>query len=224
MIVLGIDPGTANTGYGVVAHSAGRLVALDGGVVRTPATAEPAVRLRAIHARVGELIEEHAIEAVALEALYFGANAASALAVGQARGVVMLAAAQRGVPVSRLHAPAGQGRRLRLRTRRQAPGPADGPDAALADRAPEARHAPTRWRWPSATPTARPCAPRCGRARRPSAPERRVIALVDGEVVQRRGDHVVLATSGGVATARRLRRDAAPRPRGRQARRRCTRT
>ena len=97
MIVLGIDPGTANTGYGVVGRSGGRLVALDGGVVRTRAGAAPADRLAAIHARIGALIDEHAPEAVALEALYFGANAGSALAVGQARGVVMLAAAQRGV-------------------------------------------------------------------------------------------------------------------------------
>jgi len=98
MIVLGIDPGTANTGYGVVGRVGGRLVALDGGVVRTSAGAEPGARLAAIHARVLELIEEHAPEAVALEALYFGANTVSALAVGQARGVVLLAAAQHGLP------------------------------------------------------------------------------------------------------------------------------
>ena len=98
MIVLGIDPGTANTGYGVVGRAGGRLVALDGGVVSTAAAADPARRLADIHTRVGELIDEYAPEAVALEALYFGANVRSALAVGQARGVVMLAAAQRGIP------------------------------------------------------------------------------------------------------------------------------
>ena len=98
VIVLGIDPGTANTGYGVVARRGGRLVALDGGVVVTRPAAEPGARLAAIHERVAALLDEHRPEAVAVEELYFGANARSAFAVGQARGVVVLAAGQRGVP------------------------------------------------------------------------------------------------------------------------------
>ena len=98
MIVLGIDPGTANTGYGVVARRGGRMVALDGGVVQTSPALEPAARLAAIHARVVELLDEHRPQALAVEELYFGANVRSALAVGQARGVVLLAAGQRGIP------------------------------------------------------------------------------------------------------------------------------
>ena len=98
MRVLGIDPGTANTGYGVVERRGGRLLARDGGVIATPAKAPPEQRLAAIHARVGELLAEHDVDSVALEDLYFGANARSAFAVGQARGVVMLAAGQRGLP------------------------------------------------------------------------------------------------------------------------------
>ena len=98
MIVLGIDPGTTNTGYGVVGWRGGRMVALDGGVVTTPAAADPGARLSMIYARVGELLDEHGPEAVAVEELYFGANVRSAFAVGQARGVVLLAAAQRGIP------------------------------------------------------------------------------------------------------------------------------
>jgi crossover junction endodeoxyribonuclease RuvC len=99
VIVLGIDPGLANTGYGVVQRRApGHLVALDGGCVRTPTTSSPEERLRRIHDAVTSLIADHAPDAVALEALFFGVNAASALAVGQARGVAMLAAAQRGLP------------------------------------------------------------------------------------------------------------------------------
>ena len=98
MIVLGIDPGTANTGFGVVAAQRGRLVALDGGVIETSPRADAGARLAAIHARVAELIDGYAPEAVAIEDLFFGANAVSALAVGQARGVVMLAAGQRAVP------------------------------------------------------------------------------------------------------------------------------
>src|SRR3954454_22010696 len=98
MIVLGIDPGTASTGYGVVARRANRLVALDGGVIATRPSVAAERRLADIHARVGELLDEHGPAAVALEDLYFGANARSAFAVGQARGVVMLAAGQRGLP------------------------------------------------------------------------------------------------------------------------------
>jgi crossover junction endodeoxyribonuclease RuvC len=98
MIVLGIDPGTASTGYGVVAQRSGRLLALDGGVIETPAGLALERRLVAIHARLGELIAEHGPSAVAIEDLYFGANARSALAVGQARGVVLLAAGQHGLP------------------------------------------------------------------------------------------------------------------------------
>jgi len=98
MRVLGIDPGTANTGYGVVERRGGRLLARDGGVIATPAGAPPERRLAAIHARVSDLLDEHAVDCVALEDLYFGANARSAFAVGQARGVVMLAAGQRGIP------------------------------------------------------------------------------------------------------------------------------
>ena len=98
MIVLGVDPGLANTGYGVVAQRAGRTVALDGGVIETPAGIATERRLADIHAGIDALLAEHEPDAVALEELYFGANARSAFAVGQARGVVMLAAGQRGMP------------------------------------------------------------------------------------------------------------------------------
>ncbi len=97
VVILGIDPGTANTGYGVVARRGGRLVALDGGVIETSPRADAGARLADIHARVGELITEHRPEAVAVEDLYFGTNARSAFAVGQARGVVLLAAGQAGL-------------------------------------------------------------------------------------------------------------------------------
>jgi crossover junction endodeoxyribonuclease RuvC len=98
MVVLGIDPGTANTGYGVVARHGGRLVALDGGVIETPAGADHGARLAAIYTRVCALLDDYRPDALAVEDLYFGANARSAFAVGQARGVVILAAGQRGLP------------------------------------------------------------------------------------------------------------------------------
>ncbi len=97
VIVLGIDPGVANTGYGIVAKDRGRLVALDGGVVETAAGLDAGTRLAHIHHRVGELLDEYQPEAVAVEDLYFGSNARSAFAVGQARGVVILAAGQRQI-------------------------------------------------------------------------------------------------------------------------------
>jgi crossover junction endodeoxyribonuclease RuvC len=100
MIVLGIDPGTANTGYGVVARRGGRVVALDGGVIATSAGLPLERRLAQIHARLVELIGEHAPVAVAVEDLFFGVNVRSAFAVGHARGVVLLAAGLHGIPCS----------------------------------------------------------------------------------------------------------------------------
>jgi crossover junction endodeoxyribonuclease RuvC len=97
VIVLGIDPGLANTGYGVVERRPGRLIALDGGCIRTEPTSAPEQRLATIHTRIAELIAAYTPVAVALEALYFGVNVQSASAVGQARGVIMLAAGQHGL-------------------------------------------------------------------------------------------------------------------------------
>lgn len=98
MVVLGIDPGTANTGYGVVLVRGGTLAALDGGVIATGPSEPLERRLARIHARVSDLIAEHRPEALAIEELYFGQNARSAFAVGQARGVVLLSAGMAGVP------------------------------------------------------------------------------------------------------------------------------
>jgi crossover junction endodeoxyribonuclease RuvC len=98
MIVLGIDPGLANTGYGVVRRDGARLMALDGGVIETPAGLATERRLTTIATRIRELLSEHDCEAMALEELYFGQNARSAFAVGHARGVMMLAAGEHGVP------------------------------------------------------------------------------------------------------------------------------
>jgi crossover junction endodeoxyribonuclease RuvC len=98
MIVLGIDPGVANTGYGVVRSRDGSLAALDGGVIQTRAELSQERRLADIHGAVRDLLSEHDPDAVALEELYFGQNVRTAFAVGHARGVVMAAAGERGVP------------------------------------------------------------------------------------------------------------------------------
>ncbi|CAB4923386.1 unannotated protein [freshwater metagenome] len=97
MVVLGIDPGLANCGFGVVRRAGGRLVALDGGVVTTSPRTAPELRLAELFRAVDELLERHRPQAVALESLYFGQNASSAFAVGQARGVVLVAAGLRGI-------------------------------------------------------------------------------------------------------------------------------
>ena len=104
MIVLGIDPGTASTGYGVVESAGSALRALSAGVIETHAGVALERRLAEIHARVGDLLDEYRPATVAIEELYFGANARTAFAVGQARGVVLLAAGQRGIP-SRSYTP-----------------------------------------------------------------------------------------------------------------------
>ncbi|MFL5884851.1 MAG: crossover junction endodeoxyribonuclease RuvC [Thermoleophilaceae bacterium] len=98
VIVLGIDPGTAATGYGVVLANGNRMAALDGGVIATDKAEALERRLARIHARVTDLIQEHEPAAVAIEDLFFGQNARTAFSVGQARGVVMLSAGLTGVP------------------------------------------------------------------------------------------------------------------------------
>jgi len=97
MIVLGIDPGTASTGYGVVREAGSRLQVVAEGVIQTRPGIPLERRLTDIHDRVGELLDGHQPDALAIEELYFGANVRTAFAVGQARGVILLAAGQRGI-------------------------------------------------------------------------------------------------------------------------------
>ena len=97
MKVIGIDPGTASCGYGIVHESEGRLKAIDHGWWRTPAGERPELRLKTIFDAVVELIELHTPDAVVLEESFVGVDARTALSVGQARGVVMVAAANAGV-------------------------------------------------------------------------------------------------------------------------------
>lgn len=99
MIFLGIDPGTAALGYGVIERTGSRLRPIDHGCfVTSPDSALPE-RLRAIHEHVAGLIELHRPRVVAVERLFFSRNVQTAFAVGQARGVVLLAAAQAALPV-----------------------------------------------------------------------------------------------------------------------------
>jgi crossover junction endodeoxyribonuclease RuvC len=95
--VLGIDPGTAACGYGIVHESGGRLREVRAGVWRTSARELPHARLLRIFEGVRELVAEHGPDAVVIEESYVGADARIALSVGQARGAVLVAAASAGV-------------------------------------------------------------------------------------------------------------------------------
>lgn len=95
-VVMGVDPGTATTGFGVVTEREGSLHALAYGVITTPATESLPARLVTIHEALTGLIAQHRPDAVAVEELFFARNARSALAVGHARGVVLLTIAQAG--------------------------------------------------------------------------------------------------------------------------------
>jgi crossover junction endodeoxyribonuclease RuvC len=99
VIVLGIDPGTASLGYGIVERTAGRLREVDHGCLTTSADLGLPDRLLAIHTLVDELISLHQPDLLGIERLFFSRNAQTAFAVGQARGVVLLAAAQHETPV-----------------------------------------------------------------------------------------------------------------------------
>ena len=99
MIVLGIDPGTAALGYGIVERTGGRLREVDHGCLTTSPDLSLPERLLAIHALVDELISLHQPDLLGIERLFFSRNVQTAFAVGQARGVVLLAAAQHGTPV-----------------------------------------------------------------------------------------------------------------------------
>jgi crossover junction endodeoxyribonuclease RuvC len=99
LIVLGIDPGTAALGYGTVERTGARLRLVDAGCLETSSRSALPERLLAIHRAVTEQIELHRPDLVAVERLFFSKNVQTAFAVGQARGVVLLAAAEAGLPI-----------------------------------------------------------------------------------------------------------------------------
>jgi crossover junction endodeoxyribonuclease RuvC len=99
VIVLGIDPGTASLGYGIVEGTRGRLREVDHGCLTTSPDSGLPDRLLAIHALVDDLISLHQPDLIGVERLFFSRNVQTAFGVGQARGVVLLAAAQHGTPV-----------------------------------------------------------------------------------------------------------------------------
>jgi crossover junction endodeoxyribonuclease RuvC len=151
VLVLGIDPGTANTGYGVVRGEGGSVpVLVECGVIRTRARDPLPARLREIYEGVAELIDRHHPDAMSVEDVFYSRNVRTTVVLGHARGVILLAAEQRGILVNEL-APAeikkavvGTGgatkeqvqfmltRLLRLKSVPQPSDAADGVAAALA--------------------------------------------------------------------------------------------
>lgn len=100
MLVLGLDPGLATTGYGLVEGDGQSLRAVAYGILRTSAHKPLAKRLLQLHEALEELLVRYHPDVIALEELFFSTNARSAIAVGEARGVLLLAAAEAGVKVA----------------------------------------------------------------------------------------------------------------------------
>jgi len=99
MLVLGIDPGLAITGYGLVAGDGQSLEAVTYGVLRTPAHTPIAERLVILHQNLAALLDRYHPDVVAMEELFFSTNARTAMTVGEARGVLLLTVAQAGLAV-----------------------------------------------------------------------------------------------------------------------------
>lgn len=100
MMILGIDPGTARLGFGVLRKEGSRLVHVAHGCLETPKTMPHAERLSVLHAALHDLVATHRPELVGVEKLFFQKNVKTAMTVSEARGVTLLALRDRGVPIS----------------------------------------------------------------------------------------------------------------------------
>jgi crossover junction endodeoxyribonuclease RuvC len=100
MIILGIDPGTAICGYGVIEKEGNRFRLLDYGTVRSSSEEEPAARLHTLFLGLDRIIDKYKPKHMAVEELFFNKNVRTALVVGQARGVILLAGQLRGLSIS----------------------------------------------------------------------------------------------------------------------------
>ena len=100
MLILGIDPGMGTTGYGLIEVEGSKLKALGHGVIRTKTGLDTANRLSILHKELVGLIEASSPQVIAVEQLFFNTNVTTALMVGQARGVILLTAAERSIPLA----------------------------------------------------------------------------------------------------------------------------
>lgn len=99
MRILGVDPGTAITGFGVIDTDGSKFTFVDAGVIRTPKDQPMNDRLSTVYDEMKELIEEFKPDVMSIELLFFARNVTTAMTVGQSRGIVMLAATQARIPI-----------------------------------------------------------------------------------------------------------------------------
>ena len=99
MIILGIDPGIGRCGWGIITVSASKLKVQKYGCIETSPRKDTAKRLEEIHSKVLSLIRDYSPDTLAIEELFFNTNAKTAFVVGQARGVILLAASQSNIPI-----------------------------------------------------------------------------------------------------------------------------
>ncbi len=100
MVILGVDPGTLVTGFGVIRHTANKTRVLECGVVKNGSTKSMPLRLKAIFGKLSDIIEKYHPNEFAIETSFYGKNAQSAMKLGHARGVSLLAAVNRDVPTA----------------------------------------------------------------------------------------------------------------------------
>jgi crossover junction endodeoxyribonuclease RuvC len=100
MRVIGIDPGYATVGFGVIDYTNGKFAVIDYGAITTGASARFEARLAEIYADLSGLLDKHGSEFMAVERLFFTTNRKTAIDVAQARGIILLAAANKGVAVA----------------------------------------------------------------------------------------------------------------------------
>ena len=105
MRILGLDPGTATTGYGFIDAIDGRLTMVEYGVISTPPEDSPAIRLQSIYRELTDLLSRFSPATAAVEQVFFGRNITTAIAVGQARGVMLLALANSDLVVAEYSPP-----------------------------------------------------------------------------------------------------------------------
>lgn len=99
MKILGIDPGTGIVGFGVVESSGGKLKMLDAGVIKTPVKQQDPKRLKTIYEELGQIIKQNKPDVMSVEKLFFSQNVTTAMAVSQARGVILLLGEQNSLPL-----------------------------------------------------------------------------------------------------------------------------
>jgi crossover junction endodeoxyribonuclease RuvC len=97
MRIIGVDPGTATTGFGVIEHRHGHFKFVDAGVITTPAGQPMPERLITLHEELTQVLRETNPDQAAVELLYFSTNVTTAISVGQARGVILLTLAEAGI-------------------------------------------------------------------------------------------------------------------------------